>query len=136
MTNSKILLYKGTKLFDIGNNILLGTALVDMYAKCGELTEAREILQCLTDRDVVTWSALISGYAQHGQAQEALKCFESMQSNGLCPSTVSYACTLKACGMAELADKGRKLHSDICIKGLETNIFVENSLVFRYGDCN
>ena len=117
------------------NDDVLGNTLLDMYAKFGLLQDARYVFVKLPVKSTISFNTLIVGYIRCGLGEEALKCFESMQSNGLCPSTVSYACTLKACGMAELADKGRKLHSDICIKGLETDIFVGNSLVFMYGDC-
>eukprot|EP00250_Pteridium_aquilinum_P000097 c10113_g3_i1 orf=34-876(+) len=58
------------------SNLFVGNALVDMYAKCGSLIEAQEVFNILPVRSVVTWTALIAGYAQNECGDEALKCFE------------------------------------------------------------
>ena len=63
-------------------DVVLGTALVDMYARCGMLEKARKVLEELHLRDVIAWSALIAGYAQQGQGHEALKCLKHMESEG------------------------------------------------------
>ena len=78
-------------------DIVIGTALVDMYAKCGDLTKAQEFLEQLPIRNVVSWSALISGYAQQSQGHVALECFEQMQREGLSPNDVTFLCVLTAC---------------------------------------
>ena len=75
-------------------DVVLGTALVDMYAKCGALEKAQEVFECLPMRNVVTWSALITGYTQHGLGDEALKCYMQMQDAGVCPNLVTYMCVL------------------------------------------
>eukprot|EP00250_Pteridium_aquilinum_P021033 c25013_g3_i1 orf=1-216(+) len=69
-----------------------------MYAKCGAFIKAQEVFDSLTVRDVVSWTALILGYAQHEFGQEALKCYEQMQLEGLRPDALTSACVLKACG--------------------------------------
>ena len=86
-------------------NSVLGTALVDMYAKCGSLEKAREVLEELPFRDVVSWSALIAGYAQQGQQHEALKCLEQMQCEGLSPNDITFLCVLNACSQSGLVDE-------------------------------
>ena len=53
-------------------DIVLGTTLLDMYAKCGALDKAREVFERLPGRDVVSWNALISGYDRHGLGEDAL----------------------------------------------------------------
>ena len=71
---------KGTQLHamvaakkdSLKSNPFVRSALVDMYAKCNNLQEAREILDTLLIRDVVTWNTLITGYVQHGHGKEAL----------------------------------------------------------------
>ena len=47
------------------NDIVLGSALVDMYAKCGAVSKARRVLDRLPSRDVVSWNALMAGYSSH-----------------------------------------------------------------------
>ena len=60
------------------HHIMLGGALVDMYAKCGDLCQERSVLEKVSFRDVVCWNTLIAGYAQSGQGQQARDCFEQI----------------------------------------------------------
>ncbi|KAH7438788.1 hypothetical protein KP509_04G031200 [Ceratopteris richardii] len=118
------------------DNITLSTALIDMYAKCGALLEAQRVFDELAPRDVISWSALISGYAQHGHGNEALNCFEQMQLEGLSPDAVTFACILKACGDMKVMHKGEQVHMEIAKQGLlETNPFLGNALVDMYVKC-
>ncbi|KAH7432831.1 hypothetical protein KP509_07G042200 [Ceratopteris richardii] len=118
------------------DNRLLGTALVDMYAKCGALARARQIHDELPIRDVVSWSALISGYAEHGQGQDALDCFENMKQDGFAPNSVTFMSVLKACASLEASDKGEQFHYEIMRQGwLQKDIAVGNAVVDMYAKC-
>ena len=74
----------------------LSTTLINMYAKCGAIEKAQQILEELPVRNSFIWSALIGGYTQQRQDHEALHCFERMQSEGMSPDAVTYTCALKA----------------------------------------
>eukprot|EP00250_Pteridium_aquilinum_P022500 c25392_g4_i4 orf=1-273(+) len=89
-----------------------------MYAKCGSLSKAQDVLEKLPSRDVVSWSALIAGYAQRGQGEHALNCYERMQREGILPDAVTYACILKACGSIGAAEKGEEIHTEVHRQGL------------------
>ncbi|MCO5583964.1 hypothetical protein L7F22_037882 [Adiantum nelumboides] len=87
----------GKKIHDIiatqgllKTNIMLGNALVDMYAKCGVLTKAQFVFDELSVRNAISWSALIAGFAQQGQSQEALDCFQRMRNEGFSPTVSSW----------------------------------------------
>ena len=56
----------------LADNVVLGTALVDMYAKCGALVKARQVLDELLFYNAISWNALISSYAQKGEGEKAL----------------------------------------------------------------
>ena len=71
-------------------DIVLGTALMDMCCKCSALNKAREVFNQLPIRNVVSWSALIAGYAQNGLGGEALICFREMKDAGVCLNAVTY----------------------------------------------
>ena len=118
-------------------DIVLGTALVDMYAKCGVLSMARQVLEEIPVRDVVSWSTLITGYTQHGQGQEALNCFERMQSEGLSPDTVTLICILKACGNIRAVSIGEKIHEEIIASGMlgKEDVMLGTALVDMYAKC-
>lgn len=117
----------------LGNDIVLGSALVYMYAKCGALASAQQVLEELPTRNVVSWSALIAGYAQEGQGEQALHCFERMQREGFSPDEVTFVCVLKACGTIGAVDKGEQIHEVIARQGLlDNNIVLGSALVDMY----
>ncbi|KAI5070709.1 hypothetical protein GOP47_0015052 [Adiantum capillus-veneris] len=118
------------------DDIVLGGALVDMYAKCGALMKAQNVLEKLPSRDVVSWNALIVGYAQKGQGQQALECYEQMQREGIPPDAVTYASILKACAVIGAVDKGKQIHDEISRQGLlERSIVLGGALVDMYAKC-
>eukprot|EP00250_Pteridium_aquilinum_P018547 c24122_g25_i1 orf=2-316(+) len=92
-----------------------------MYAKCGALAKAQEAFDSLPSGDVVSWTALIGGYAQHERCEEALRCFEQMKREGVSPNAVTYSCILKACGSVGEAEQGKLIHAEIVKKGLLGN---------------
>ncbi|KAH7423987.1 hypothetical protein KP509_12G084400 [Ceratopteris richardii] len=120
----------------LGDNIVLGGALVDMYAKCGALAKAQQVFDELPQRGVVSWNALITGYCQHGHGQEAIECFERMQADGLSPDGLTYSCVLKACGSIGSTKKSIELHTEIArIRLLENDTVTGNALVDAYAKC-
>lgn len=82
---------------ELESDVLVASALVDMYAKSGCLQEAFNVFNNLSDRDVVCWGAMIGGYAQHGYGIAAFELFEKMQNQSMKPNKVIYLCILKAC---------------------------------------
>jgi pentatricopeptide repeat protein len=118
------------------NDPFLGSALVDMYVKCGDMVEARNASDHLQLRTVVSWTALITGYAQGGHGREALECYEGMQRDGLKPNALTYVSILKACGCRGDYGKGEEIHREIIGAGLVgKDIFVSSGLVDMYAKC-
>ncbi|KAL5739062.1 hypothetical protein ACOSQ2_028242 [Xanthoceras sorbifolium] len=88
-------------------NCQLGTALVNMYAKCGAVGYARLVFNRMEERNVWTWSAMILGLAQHGYAKEALNLFSKMmKSSWIRPNYVTFLGVLCACSHAGMVDDG------------------------------
>ncbi|KAI5061610.1 hypothetical protein GOP47_0024115 [Adiantum capillus-veneris] len=118
------------------NNIVLGNALIDMYAKCGALPKAQDLIERLPSRDVVSWNALIGGYAREGQGEQALTCFEHMQHEGISPDAVTYICILKACATIGEIAKGEEIHDEIRKQGLlQNNMALATALLDMYAKC-
>jgi pentatricopeptide repeat protein len=92
----------------------LDSALVDMYVKCGALTKARDVFENSSDRDVVSWTALINGYAQNGHNQDAVYCFEAMQAEGLSPDGISLLSLLNAFSALCFVKEGQALVDTLC----------------------
>ncbi|XP_019076721.1 pentatricopeptide repeat-containing protein ELI1, chloroplastic [Vitis vinifera] len=87
-------------------NVHVGTALVDMYSKCGSLEDARLVFDKIDDKDVVAWNSMIVGYAMHGFSQEALQLFKSMCRMGLHPTNITFIGILSACGHSGWVTEG------------------------------
>ncbi|KAH7314472.1 hypothetical protein KP509_21G004200 [Ceratopteris richardii] len=118
------------------SNIFIGTALVNLYAKCGALQRAQEVFDGLPTRNEVTWTALLSGYAQFGCIEEAFKCFEQMKCEGISPNEFTFSSILKACAISKDFEKGQQIHTYI-LKGnvIAENLMVGNALVDMYSKC-
>lgn len=83
------------------------TALVDLYAKCGSVEVARGLFERLVEKRVVSWNAMITGYAMHGHANEALDLFNWMVSEAQ-PDHITFVGVLSACNHAGMLNEGRR----------------------------
>ncbi|KAL6528158.1 Pentatricopeptide repeat-containing protein, mitochondrial [Orobanche hederae] len=84
----------------------VGTSLISMYCKCGVLEDGRKLFVQMPHKDIVTWNAMISGYAQHGLSQNALDLFNEMREKGTKPDWITFVGVLSACNHAGLVELG------------------------------
>lgn len=87
-------------------NVVVGSTLIDMYAKCGRLNDARKVFDSLSSKNLVSWNSMLVGYAQHGCGKEALEIYDMMQKNGIVPSDVTFIGILSACGHVGFVEEG------------------------------
>ncbi|CAN8303055.1 unnamed protein product [Cochlearia groenlandica] len=92
-------------------NVALGTSLVDMYAKCGNITEARNLFHRMQTRNTLTYTSIIVGLAHHGDAHAAISYFNEMINAGLSPDEVTFIGVLSACCHAGMVETGRNYFS-------------------------
>eukprot|EP01018_Ginkgo_biloba_P021784 Gb_10478 [translate_table: standard] len=88
------------------SDIVTGTALIDMYAKCGSIDIAQKVFDKMSKRNVISWSAMIDGYGMHGHGKDALELFSKMQQTGIKPDHITFLSVLSACSHAGLVDEG------------------------------
>ncbi|XP_052198063.1 pentatricopeptide repeat-containing protein At5g66520-like [Diospyros lotus] len=88
---------------------VLGTALVDMYAKCGCLVAAGHVFDAMPNRDVYAFTSLISGLANHGQSARVFELLIRMQNEGFEPNDVTFICILSACSRMGLVEEGLRI---------------------------
>ncbi|CAA6662501.1 unnamed protein product [Spirodela intermedia] len=89
-------------------NVFVASSLLDMYAKCGCIGAARRIFDGMSSPDMVSWTAMIMGYALHGPAGEALTLFQRMEAEEkVKPNAVAFVAVLTACSHAGLVDQAR-----------------------------
>ncbi|CAN4088457.1 unnamed protein product [Withania somnifera] len=91
--------------FDKALNIC--NALITMYSRCGCFEKAFEVFRGMNDKDVVSWSAMISGLASNGYGRVAIEAFREMQSAGVSPDDQTFTGVLSACSHSGLLDEGR-----------------------------
>ncbi|KAL5973995.1 hypothetical protein ACLOJK_030655 [Asimina triloba] len=87
-------------------NVFVESALISMYAKCGEIGIAREMFDKSDQKDLVSWNGMIAAYAHHGYGREAICLFNQMIENGFKPDDVTYVGLLSACSHSGLVDEG------------------------------
>ncbi|XP_062099759.1 pentatricopeptide repeat-containing protein At4g39952, mitochondrial [Humulus lupulus] len=90
-------------------NVSLGTALVDMYAKCGKLEQSRELFDSMREKDVISWNVMISSYGMHGHAKSAIDIFQDMEHSHVQPSQLTFLALLSACNHSGLVEEGKYL---------------------------
>ncbi|XP_052190858.1 pentatricopeptide repeat-containing protein At2g36730-like [Diospyros lotus] len=103
--------------------VILGTALVHMYAKNGAICMARKCFMRMAERNIATWNAMICGLAVHGHAEEAIDLFQKLESEQIKPNDITFVGVLSACCHAGLIDFGREIfHSMKRVYSLEPKI--------------
>lgn len=89
----------------IVENVVVNSALMDMYFKCSDLSDGHRVFDTSQNRNAITWTALISGYGQHGRVQEVLEIFHRMKTEGFRPNYVTFIAVLSACSHGGLANE-------------------------------
>ncbi|XP_016435568.2 pentatricopeptide repeat-containing protein At4g04370-like [Nicotiana tabacum] len=89
--------------------VKIGTGLVDMYCKCGDLDSARKCFDRIVEHDLISWSTIIAGYGNHGKAETALELYSELVQSGLTPNSVIFLSVLSACSHNGLVDQGMSL---------------------------
>lgn len=97
----------------IKENVVVNSALMDMYFKCSSLPDGHRLFDTSVNRNVITWTALISGYGQHGRIVEVLDFFHMMNAEGFRPNYVTFLSVLSACSHGGLVNKGWEYFSSM-----------------------
>ncbi|KAI3772570.1 hypothetical protein L6452_03759 [Arctium lappa] len=117
------------------SHLYVGCSLLDMYAKAGGIHEARSVFEDLPERDVVSCTAIISGYAQLGLDEDALELFRRFQREGMASNYVTYASVLTALSGLAAYEMGKQIHSHVLRSELPFYVILENSLIDMYSKC-
>ena len=89
-------------------DLSVNNALISMYSKCGNKEAALQVFNDMDDRNVITWTSIINGFAKHGFASKALELFYNMLETGVKPNDVTYIAVLSACSHVGLIDEAWK----------------------------
>ncbi|XP_062204763.1 pentatricopeptide repeat-containing protein At2g22410, mitochondrial-like [Phragmites australis] len=95
----------------VGNKVRftvnLGNALIDMFAKCGDVGAASRLFGNMEERNLVSWNSMIMAHALHSQSEEALRLFQQFKETGIVPDEITYIGVLSACSHSGLVSEGR-----------------------------
>ncbi|GMH27409.1 hypothetical protein Nepgr_029252 [Nepenthes gracilis] len=114
------------------NNACVASTLVWLYCKCGKYTLASNVFREIPIKDVVSWTAIISGCAHLGYEFEALEFLKEMLGDGVEPNPFTYSSVLKACAKLEAIRHGKSVHSSVSKTPDSLNVFVGSALINMY----
>ncbi|KAL5783638.1 hypothetical protein ACOSP7_008667 [Xanthoceras sorbifolium] len=113
-------------------NLILATAIFDMYAKCGSLKTARDLFDKMPKRNLVAWNSMIAGYNQYGQAEEALGLFSDMLVSGFDPDKATFLSVISACSKFGALALGQSFHAYVLKMNICKDVAIGTALVDMY----
>ncbi|WCJ23176.1 Pentatricopeptide repeat (PPR-like) superfamily protein [Euphorbia peplus] len=116
-------------------NTFIGSSLIDMFGKCGDLMSARRVFDAMPRKDLITWNAMITGYSQNGETNEAITLFNVMKENGVIPNAITMVVVLSACAATGALDLGKSIDMHASRRGLNHDVYVGSALVDMYAKC-
>ncbi|PWA88664.1 RNA editing factor [Artemisia annua] len=118
-----------------GSDVFVASSVVDMYAKCGKIEDARKVFDEMTVRNVVSWSGMIYGYCQMGENEEALWLFKRALFERFEVNDFTFTSVIRVCGNTTLLGLGKQFHG-LCWKlSSDSSSFVGSSLISMYSKC-
>ncbi|KFK44737.1 hypothetical protein AALP_AA1G296400 [Arabis alpina] len=125
---------------EVYTHIKMGSSLVDMYAKCGGIYDARRVFDQMQERNVFSWTSMIDGYGKNGNPEEALELFCRMKEFHVEPNYVTFLGALSACSHSGLVEKGHEIFEsmqrDYSMKPKMEHYACMVDLIGRAGDLN
>ncbi|KAK8942027.1 Pentatricopeptide repeat-containing protein [Platanthera guangdongensis] len=110
-------------------------SLITLYAKCGHLRRSQSLFESMEDRDLVSWNAIVSGFAHNARLEEALGFFTRMISAKQRPDAITVVSLLQGCAAVAALDQGKLMHSFMIRYEVESSLSMETSLVDMYSKC-
>ncbi|XP_077214079.1 pentatricopeptide repeat-containing protein At4g18520, chloroplastic-like [Tasmannia lanceolata] len=119
----------------IKDDVFIGSSLVGMYVKCGQVKDARIVFDKMTKRNTVTWTSMIAGYAQNGLGEEAMSLFRKMKRRRILVDNHTVVSILSACGLIGSLCLGKEIHAQILKNRIGSNVYIGSTLVWFYCKC-
>lgn len=123
-----------TKL-GLQEDLYLSNNLLSLYAKCFGVEPARHFFDEMPDRDVVSWTGMLSAYVRNGRYDEALEFFDSMSISGQCPNEFTLSSVLRSCSLLGDFDYGTRIHAYVIKLGFESNQYLGSTMIDLYAKC-
>ena len=118
------------------SNVHVGSALVSMYSRCKSMNSAYKVFSGISQPDLVTWSALITGYSQSKEHEKALFFFKKLTWSGRKPDSILTASVLAAAAEMANVKPGSEIHAYVLRQGLDSDVMVCSALIDMYSKCS
>ncbi|KAI8563004.1 hypothetical protein RHMOL_Rhmol03G0080200 [Rhododendron molle] len=119
----------------LDTDLSVANCLLTMYVRCGSIELARNLFYDMPERGLITWNAMISGYAQNGLATQVLELYHEMESLGICPDPVALVGVLSSCANLGARKVGLKVEQQIESGRFGYNLFLKNALINMNARC-
>lgn len=119
----------------LNSNLYVCTTLINLYAECSDVDAARRIFENISEPCVVSYNAIITGYARSSRPNEALSLFRELQERNLKPTDVTMLSALSSCALLGSLDLGKWIHEYIKKYGLDKYVKVKTALIDMYAKC-
>ncbi|XP_076914251.1 putative pentatricopeptide repeat-containing protein At3g11460, mitochondrial [Bidens hawaiensis] len=119
----------------LDNDFRVANCLLTMYVRCGSKEVSRKFFDFMEVKELVTWNAMISGYAQNGYAVEALELYRELELSGLEPDPITLVGVLSSCAHLGAQKIGLEVENKIQNISFKHNMFLNNALINMYARC-
>lgn len=116
-------------------DVFISTSLINAYMKCGADVHAHKLFDEIPERNVVTWTSLITGYVHNSKPESGVELFVELLETGCYPTNYTLGSVLSACSSLREIDFGEQVHGYLVKYGLELDTSIGNSLCSLYSKC-
>ena len=118
------------------NDMYLSNNLLDLYAKCFGVEHAQLFFDEMPQKDVVSWTSILSANVKSGYHQKALEIFGMMLYSRQCPNEFTLSTALRSCSDMGESEYGAQIHAFMVKLGFEQNLYVNTTLIDFYTSCD
>ncbi|XP_019458274.1 PREDICTED: pentatricopeptide repeat-containing protein At3g16610 [Lupinus angustifolius] len=129
-------IHEHAKKLGLDMDVYVSTALIDMYAKCGDLVKAQKVFNSMSYRDIVAWNAMIAGFSLHQLNDETIHLVVQMQQAGIAPNSSTIVSALPMVGQVNALREGKAMHGYLVRRIFSDNVVVGTGLLDMYAKCH
>ncbi|KAJ4702328.1 Pentatricopeptide repeat-containing protein [Melia azedarach] len=137
MLNSGMQIAALTKKLGFGSDVSVANSIITMYARCGQVEEARKTFDSITIKNLISWNSMMAGYAQNGQGRKVIEIFDNMLKMKSEPDHISFVSVLSGCSHSRLVTEGKhyfiSMIKDHCISPTHEHFACMVDLLGRSG---
>ncbi|CAN1231358.1 Pentatricopeptide repeat-containing protein At3g24000, mitochondrial [Linum grandiflorum] len=119
-----------------GYHVVVGTVLIDMYSKSASVGESKLVFDHMADKNVITWTSMVTAYAQNDRPREAMVLAREMMQCGVKLNSVTYNSLLSSFASPDYVECCKQVHCRVIRQGLESNKYIAVTLVTVYSKCS